>query len=133
MPANVAAAAPTTVLPHALCSAYEQTMSYECVTSDYPSGESQREVKASSPRRAWSLARRLRPAAMQALVEFYLARHGAHDPFWFYDPYETPVFGGHDPTGAQPVGRYAVRFEGPLTRTLSGGRSEAAFALVEVA
>lgn len=134
MPLNLAAAAPATVLPAALASAYERTDSYEVRISEYPSGESQRDVAASSLRRTWSLARSLRPAAYAALLAFYAARKGSLEPFFFYDPFDTAPFGSHDATGVATTGRYTVRFAGSLTATFGApGRPEGRFGLVEVA
>ena len=47
---------------------------------------------------------------LAALRTFYDARNGAHEPFYFYDPYETNPKFSYDPTGAAVTGRYTVRF-----------------------
>lgn len=134
MPGNLAAAAPSTVLPRISCTAYEQTRSYEVSVSEYPDGSSQREVKASSPRRSWRLTERLSVTALAALRQFFADRKGGTEPFYMYDPFESTPFGNYDATGVSTNGRFTVCFTGSLEVVRSGpGRAEASFSLIEAA
>jgi len=133
MPGNLSAASPSTVLPEGLCLAFEQRRRYEANVNEYANGESQREVKASSPRRAWSQTRALTAAALATLLSFYAARKGGLEPFYFYDPSESTTYGNYDGTGASSNGRFIVAFRGPLGFTLAGGRAQVSFQIEEVA
>src|SRR5437868_567396 len=46
------------------------------------------------------------PAALQVLRDFYDARGGMLESFYFYDPYETVTKSSYDPTGQALAGRY---------------------------
>ena len=70
-------------------------------------------------RRSWKLAKRLPPAAMETLREFWQARR--LDAFFFYNPTETEPRYSYDPTGVATAGRYAVRFNSPWSQTAGRG------------
>src|SRR5437867_2509997 len=110
MPGSVQNAAPATVLPNSLCRAFAHAREYPIIENDYRNGESQRAVLATTSRKRWRLAKRLTPTLLQTLRDFYDARNGPTEPFYFYDPYETSPKFSHDPTGAAITGRYTVRF-----------------------
>jgi phage-related protein len=133
MPGSVQNAAPATVLPWSLSRAFVRSQEYPVTENEYRNGESQRAVVASNSRKRWRLAKRLAPAALQALRDFYDARKGAHEPFYFYDPYETSPKFSYDPTGVAIPGRYTVRFEGGWSQSVSMGRVDADIELVELA
>lgn len=133
MPGNLQAAAPASVLPYGLCSAFEEQRTYEVSVSEYATGESQREARATSPRRTWRQARKLKPAQLTELITFYRARKGGTEPFWFYDLRVSTPYGNYDATGASSNGRFAARFEGPFGFTLQLGRAEVSFVIVEIA
>jgi len=101
--------------------------------NEYRNGESHRSVEATNSRKAWRLAKRLTPVQLAALRDFYEARKGPTEPFYFYDPYETSPKFSHDPTGQAIIGRYTVRFDGPWEQALQLGRIDASLALVELA
>lgn len=99
MPGPVANAAPATVMPNSLSRAFVHMREYPVIDNEYRNGESQRSVQAATSRKRWTLAKRLTPAQLQALRNFYDARNGTLEPFYFYDPYETSPKFSHDPTG----------------------------------
>lgn len=59
------------------------------IENEYRNGESQRSVPVNNSRKRWRLAKRLQPTPLLALRDFYDARSGPTEPFYFYDPYET--------------------------------------------
>ncbi|MGE5487286.1 MAG: DUF2460 domain-containing protein [bacterium] len=133
MPGSVANAAPATVLPPTLCVAFARAQEYPAIENEYRNGESQRSVQANNSRKRWRLAKRLTPAQLQALRSFYEARKGPVEPFYFYDPYETNPKFSWDPTGANPTGRYIVRFDSEWSQSSMPGRSDVSVELVELA
>jgi hypothetical protein len=68
--------------------------------------------------------KRLTPAELGALRDFYYNRNGPQEPYWFYDLSETVPTFGYDPTGAAVEGRYAVRFEGGWQESVELARVE---------
>jgi hypothetical protein len=106
---------------------------YPLVENEYRNGESQRSVQATNSRKRWRLSKRLRPADLQALRDFYNVRQGSTEAFYFYDPYETSPKFSHDPTGQGVAGRHTVRFEGEWNQTVGVVRADLEIALVEVA
>ena len=101
--------------------------------NEYRNGESHRSVEATNSRKAWRLAKRLTPAQLAELREFYDARHGASEAFYFYDPYETSPRFSYDPTGQAVPGRHTVRFGGSWIQSVGLGRADVTIELVEVA
>jgi len=133
MPGSVQNAAPTTVLPHSLCRAFVHEREYPVLENEYRNGESQRSVEATNSRKRWRLAKRLTPALLAALRDFYDARKGQTEPFYFYDPYETNPKFSWDPTGAAVTGRYTVRFNTDWSQSVGLGSSDVEIELVELA
>lgn len=133
MPGSVQNAAPTTVMPQSLSRAFAHERAYPVVENEYKNGESQRSVLATNSRKRWRLAKRLPPAALQALGDFYDARNGPTEAFYFYDPYETSPKFSHDPSGQATQGRYTVRFNGEWNQTSEPGRSSVNIELIELA
>jgi phage-related protein len=133
MPGAVQNAAPLTVLPASLSRAFAHEREYPVLDNEYRNGESQRSVQATNSRKRWRLAKRLTPAQLAALRDFYDARKGATEPFYFYDPYETSPKFSTDPTGQAVAGRYTVRFNGEWNQSVSLGRSDVNIELIELA
>lgn len=133
MPGSILNAAPATVLPPSLSTAFTHSREYPVLVNEYPSGESQRGALANNSRRSWRLSKRLTPAQLQTLRDFYDARRGPTEPFWFYDPWESMPRFSSDPAGAATAGRYVVRFDGSWEQSCGLGRAEVAIALVELA
>ena len=132
MPGNVPNAAPATVMPARLSRVFAHAREYIVVENEYRNGESQRSRLVEASRKRWRLAKRLTPALLQQLRDFYDARLGAQEPFYFYDPYETVPKFSHDPTGTATQGRYTVRFEGPWEQMVGMGRGDVGISLVEL-
>jgi hypothetical protein len=63
--------------------------------------------------------------------DFYDARKGPQQPFYFYDPWETNPKFTSTPSGG--TGRYVVRFEGAWEQMVGPGRADAGISLVELA
>jgi phage-related protein len=132
MPGSVQNAVPSTVLPQTLCRAFARSQEYPVIDNEYRNGESQRSVQAANSRKRWRLAKRLTSAQLAALRDFYDARRGPIEPFYFYDPYETAPKFSWDPTGQATVGRYTVRFGCAWSQDVGLGRAEVEIDLVEV-
>jgi phage-related protein len=133
MPGSVQNAAPLTVLPASLSRAFVHEREYPALDNEYRNGESQRSVQATNSRKRWRLAKRLTRAQLSALRDFYDARKGPTEPFYFYDPYETSPKFSHDPTGQAVAGRYTVRFAGEWNQSVGLGKTDVSIELVEVA
>lgn len=133
MPGSVANASPATVMPNSLSRAFSHSRVYPIVENQYRNGESQRSALATASRKTWTLSKRLTPTQLAALRTFYDARNGSHEPFYFYDPYETNPKFSFDPTGAALTGRYTVRFNTELSQSVTPGRSDVQLELIELA
>jgi len=133
MPGSVENAAPSTVLPWSLSRAFVRSQEYPVLDNEYAGGESQRSVQASNSRKRWRLVKRLAPAELTALRDFYEARKGPQEPFYFYDLWDTSPKFSYDPTGHQTQGRYTVRFEGGWEQSADIGLIEVSVELVELA
>ncbi len=133
MPGSVLNATPLTVLPASLSRAFVHEREYPVLDNEYRNGESQRSVQATNSRKRWRLAKRLAPAQLVTLRDFYEARKGPTEPFYFYDPYETRPKFSHDPTGQTVAGRYTVRFADSWEESASLSRTDLSLELIELA
>jgi hypothetical protein len=133
MPGSVQNAAPLTVMPASLSRSFAHERDYPVVESEYRNGESQRSVQTANSRKRWRLAKRPTPVQLAALRDFYDARKGPTEPFYFYDPYETSPKFSTDPTGQAVAGRYTVRFAGDWSQSVDLGRADVQIELIEVA
>lgn len=133
MPGSVQNATPLTVLPASLSRTFVHEREYPVLDNEYRNGESQRKAPVNNSRKRWRLAKRLVPAQLQTLRDFFDARKGPTEPFHFYDPYETSPKFSHDPTGQATAGRYTVRFAGGWSQSVSLGRADVSLELVELA
>jgi len=133
MPGSVLHAAPLTVLPASLSRAFVHEREYPVLENEYRNGESQRSVHATNSRKRWRLAKRLTAAQFSALRDFFDARKGRTEPFYFYDPYEANPKFSHDPTGQAVAGRYTVRFRSEWNQSAGLGCAEVTFELIELA
>ncbi|MCC6389148.1 MAG: hypothetical protein IT167_01000 [Bryobacterales bacterium] len=133
MPGSVQNAAPTTVMPQSVSRAFAHERGYPAIESEYKNGESQRSVLATNSRKRWRLAKRLPPAALQTLRDFFDARNGPAEAFYFYDPYETSPKFSYDPTGQATQGRFTVRFNGEWSQSCELGRTSVNIELIELA
>lgn len=133
MPGSVANASPVTVLPRMLCIAFACSRDYAMIGNDYANGESQRSLLVASSRKAWRQSLRLAPAALVALRNFFEARRGNLEPFYYYDPYDVaPVGSNWDGSGSSATGRYTVRFVGGWSQETGIARSNASLELIEI-
>jgi len=133
MPGSVQNAVASSVMPWNLYRAFARSQEYPVLDNEYAGGESQRSVLASTSRKRWRLAKRLAPAELAALRNFYDARKGPTEPFYFYDPWDTNPKFSYDLTGQQTQGRYTVRFEGGWEQSAGIGLIEVTVELVEIA
>jgi phage-related protein len=101
--------------------------------NEYLDGSSWRGLLANTSRKRWRLVKRLTPAKIAGLRAFHEAREGAHEAFYFYDPYGTNPRFSYDATGASVEGRRTVGFEGGWSQATGPARGEAEIQLVEVA
>jgi len=106
---------------------------YPVIDNEYRNGESQRSAQAATSRKKWNLTKRLTPSQLATLRAFYDARNGTHEPFYFYDPYETNPKFSYDPTGVAVTGRYVVRFNTDWSQSVTPGRSDVQIELIELA
>jgi hypothetical protein len=130
MPNNLNPAAPTTVMPFFLMKAFSHEYRWECLVNPYPDGSSQRFPQALTPRSYFQLSRSMSPIEWAAMRIFF-NEHQNGRPFWFYDLHESK--GKHDPTGADPVGRYVVVFDSGWSENTAIPRALASLGLREVA
>jgi hypothetical protein len=133
MPGSVQNAAPLTVMPPSLSRSFAHERAYPAIDSEYRNDESQRSVQATNSRKRWRLAKRLTPTQLASLRDFYDARKGPTEPFYFYDPYETNPKFSPDPTGQAVAGRYTVRFAGEWNQSVDLGRADVNVDLIELA
>ena len=133
MPGSVQNAVSATVLPQSLSVAFTHERAYPVIENEYKNGESQRSVQTANSRKRWRLTKRLAPGALQTLRNFYDARNGTTEAFYFYDPYETSPKFSYDPTGVVTVGRYTVRFNSDWQQASGPGRSDIGMELLELA
>jgi phage-related protein len=133
MPGSVLNAAPDSVMPHSLSRAFIHEREYPVLDNEYRNGESQRSAQAANSRKRWRLAKRLSTAQLQTLRDFFDARKGPTESFYFYDPYETNPKFSHDPTGQAIAGRYTVRFNGEWNQSVSLSRADVNIELIELA
>lgn len=132
MPGSIVNAEPSAVMPWSLCKAFVHSREFPAIENEYRGGESQRSRLADTSRKSWRLAKRLTSADLAALRSFFAARSGPHEPFFFYDPWETSPKFSYDPEGEATAGRYTVRFEGGWSQACSLSRKEASIALIEL-
>lgn len=110
MPGSVVAVSATEVMPLSLCRAFRHERDYPIWENEFPNGESIRRKRASSSRKSWRLAKALTATQLADLRDFYEARSGSLEPFFFYDGTDTATAWAYDATGVATTGRYTVRF-----------------------
>jgi len=130
MPGNVAIAAPSGVMPYALCASFTESREYVQLQSQYHDGTVQRSQLATTSRRTFHLAQRLDATKAAALKAFWDGQQGGVVPFLFYNLVEGP----YDPTGDATTGRYTVVFRNNWQQTTSLARTDVPnVELIEVA
>jgi hypothetical protein len=131
MPPNIAPANPVDVLPKIVANAFTVELRLESLVNTYPDGSSERATLAPTERTYFRLTEPLSAAQWTALWDFFKAHRGV--PFFVYNPRETVPPYSYDPTGQDPIGRYAVVFDGGWSETNAIGRGQVGIALREVA
>lgn len=131
MPASVAIAAPSTVLPQFLCRAFSHSREYVVEQNDYVNGGRQTRLLTTSSRKSWRMDAAVSSTILTSLSAFYLARKGPLQPFYFYDLTLTTTV--YDATGALTAGRHVVHFSREYRQDLVIGKSSAAIELTELA
>ena len=121
MPANLASASPTTVLPNSLFTSFTETLAFPILSVGYHDYTIERSIiedgiNTPRPLRSWSVSKRLGrnrlngvigPDQFAVLRTFWLAVEGGLRPFYFYpDPRQC------DATGSSPTGRIVAVFVG---------------------
>ena len=87
-------------MPQLLCRAFSQAREYIVLENEYRNGESQRSRLVETSRKRWQATLRRTASILQQFRDFYDARKGPEESFYFYDPWETNPKFTHDPTGA---------------------------------
>jgi len=130
VPGNVQNAAPSGVMPYALCAAFTESREYVQLQSQYHDGTIQRSQLAASSRRTFTVSQRLDATKVAALKTFWDGQQGGVIPFLFYNLIE----GAYDPTGNSVTGRYTVVFRSNWQQTTGLARTDVQnLQLIEVA
>ncbi|MFN7939124.1 MAG: hypothetical protein U0R19_37720 [Bryobacteraceae bacterium] len=133
MPGSINNAVAFTVLSSDLCRLFTELREIRVLECEFADGSSNRLTDEAVSRRKFRLSSKLEVLQWNVLHDLYLASRGGVDAFYFYFGLETVPLFGHDPTGQNPTGRYAVRFEGDFPLELGVGRIAGNITLVEVA
>lgn len=133
MPGNVQTAAALTVMPTSLCAAFTEYREYRVREGGYPDGPGERSAEVTISRKRFKQSKWLSSFHWKVLRDYYLARRGGTEAFYFYFGNETVPPFSSDPTGQDSTGRYIVRFENDFSFELGVGRNPANITLIEVA
>lgn len=142
MPGNLAAAAPSGVLPKALCTAFSESRVFPMLSASYHDPTIERSlivdgVNQPASIRSWKQTRRLAASLVTALRSFFEGQNAGLTPFYFYNPLEPAA--GHaigsnwDGTGASTQGRHTVVFRGGWSQTVELARTNVPLELQEIA
>jgi hypothetical protein len=130
MPGSIQIAAPSNVMPNALCTAFSESRDYVELQAQYHDGTTERSQLAQTSRKTFRLAQRLTAAHAAAIKAFWDSLQGGMVPFLFYNLAE----GAYDATGNSTQGRYTVVFRGNWSQTTGLLRTDVPqIELVEVA
>jgi hypothetical protein len=130
MPGNIQSAAPSGVMPYALCTAFTESREYAQLQAQYHDGTTERSQLASTSRRTFKLSQRLNATKAAALKAFWDGQQGGVVPFLFYNLIE----GTYDPSGNSTQGRYTVVFRNNWQQTTGLARTDVQnLELIEVA
>ena len=128
MPGIVTQAVASTVMPYALCSAFTESWAWPVrVNGPFADGSLVTNVQAEHSRRSWTIQQRLTVDQLAELDAFRSFWKGSLTPFYFY-----PRRDDYDETGVSTVGRYLVRFDGPVSFTQGIVRNPADFKLIQL-
>ena len=130
MPGNIQNAAPSGVMPYALCTAFSESCEQLQLQADYHDGTTERSQLAQTSRRTFKLAQRMTAASVAALKAFWDSHQGGVVPFLFYNLAE----GAYDSAGNSTQGRYTVVFRGNWSQSTGLARTDVTqIELIEVA
>ncbi len=130
MPGNIQNAAPSGVMPFALCTAFAESREYVQLQAQYHDGTTERSQLAQTSRKTFKLAQLLTAARAATLKAFWDTQQGGVVPFLFYNVAE----GAYDAMGNSTQGRYTVVFRGNWSQATDIARTNIqALELVEVA
>jgi hypothetical protein len=138
MPGNIQNAAPSGVIPYALCTAFSESREYVQLQTQYHDGAIQRSQLVQTSRRTFRLSKRLSASALSALYGFWISQNAGLTPFAFYNPFDVAsgqqIGSNYDPTGNNTQGRVTVVFRGNWAQATDIARTNVqALELVEVA
>ena len=133
MPGNVANATAATVMPWNLCRGFQRSDTWPAQVNEYVDGRRQIRKLADNSRKRWQFTHRLTAAQLAALRDFWIARKGPLEAFYFYDVYETSPAFDYDSGGAALTGRYKVRFESAFGSDWTMQNFLVGLSLVEIA
>ena len=140
MPGNIAAAAPTGVLPLSLSLAFTESRVFPLLTQSYHDGTIERSlivdgVNAPASFRTWKLATRLTAAQADTLLAFWESHDGGLTPFYYYNPFEAAgaVGSNYDATGVSTTGRHTVVFRGNWSQSSGPALTDLGLEFAEVA
>ena len=116
------------VLPIGLSAAFSEEYAWPIVESGpYADSASQRRYDGTTGRKAWGLSKRMTASDWDDLIDFFALRKGSTEAFFFY-----PDADDHDATGTSTTGRYRVRFETGLSRSMALSRSSVDLRLMQI-
>ena len=122
MPGAIAEPNIVGVFPKSLSTKFTSSRRFEGRFNEYHDGTTERAAIVSSPRRTWTMSKRLTPAEASTLRAWFDAH--AADAFYFYDLRETIPVNHWDPTGGSTAGRYVVRFNSDWSESNGIARSD---------
>ena len=130
MPGNLQQAAPSGVMPYALCTAFSESREYAQLQAQYHDGSVERSQLAATSRRTFTVSQRLTSAMAASLKTFWDGQEGGVVPFFFYNLVE----GAYDPSSNSTQGRYTVVFRNNWSQTTGLARTDVQqLQLIEVA
>jgi hypothetical protein len=133
MPGSVANAAPSTVMPQALCREFVVVDEWTVDQNTYRSGEVEVRSRVTNKRRRWRASMLLTAAQLATWKAFFLAT--LHAAFYYYDPYEASgaIGSNYDGTGSSTTGRFTVCWQGSWKQQMNLGRFSVELELCELA
>lgn len=131
MPGNVAAAAPSTVMPEFVSSAFELASEFVVDVNGYQDASFQAKALTTTSRKTWRAIIPCTSTLLTSLRSFWSAR--GIEPFYYYFWRETSPLGAVDLTGTSTVGRYTVKFNSEWNEENTLGRNAINVEIVEVA
>lgn len=113
-------------MPETLSVAFTEVREYLGIANGLPDGNSTRFATTTNSRKYFQREVGIDSVAADLLRAFFDANHSRAFYFYFF------AEGNFDATGASATGRYAVRFDGGIERTVAMGRQAFRYRLAEV-